>query len=120
MDNYLPKLKLPADYSKALYGAHYITGRIIDLPLKGDYGEAESKPADRFPRTPAWPDCPSSAMRTGKEGQAQIIAVVKQMRLKESDGRFESTMNTPRKCWFRNSERSCRAHAKAQGSSCGA
>ena len=50
MDTYLPKLKLPADArSKALYGAHYITGRIIDLPLKGDYGEAESKAAGPVP-----------------------------------------------------------------------
>jgi creatinine amidohydrolase len=50
MDTYLPKLKLPQDArSKALYGAHYITGRIIDLPLKGDYGEAESKAAGPVP-----------------------------------------------------------------------
>jgi creatinine amidohydrolase len=50
MDTYLPKLKLPADArSKALYGAHYITGRLIDLPIKGDYGEAESKPAGPVP-----------------------------------------------------------------------
>jgi creatinine amidohydrolase len=50
MDTYLPKLKLPADArSKALYGAHYITGRLIDLPLKGDYGEAESKAAGPVP-----------------------------------------------------------------------
>src|SRR2546423_14928845 len=46
MDTYLPKLKLAPDArSKALYGAHYITGRIIDIPLKGEYGEAESKAA---------------------------------------------------------------------------
>jgi creatinine amidohydrolase len=50
MDTYLPKLKLAPDArSKALYGAHYITGRLIDLPLKGDYGEAESKPAGPIP-----------------------------------------------------------------------
>ena len=50
MDTYLPKLKLAPDArSKLLYGAHYITGRIIDLPLKGDYGEAESKPAGPIP-----------------------------------------------------------------------
>src|SRR5215831_20497689 len=50
MDTYLPKLKLPPDArSKALYGAHYITGRIIDLPLKGDYGPAESRPAGSVP-----------------------------------------------------------------------
>src|SRR6266699_2783568 len=50
MDTYLPKLKLAPDArSKALYGAHYITGRIIDLPLKGDYGEAESKAAEPVP-----------------------------------------------------------------------
>src|SRR6266699_1480433 len=50
MDTYLPKLKLAADArSKTLYGAHYIAGRIIDLPLKGDYGEAESKAAGPVP-----------------------------------------------------------------------
>jgi creatinine amidohydrolase len=50
MDTYLPKLKLAPDArGKALYGAHYITGRLIDLPLKGDYGEAESKPAGPVP-----------------------------------------------------------------------
>src|SRR5262245_5673234 len=50
MDTYLPKLKLPADArSKALYGAHNITGRLIDIPLKGDYGEAESKAAGPVP-----------------------------------------------------------------------
>jgi creatinine amidohydrolase len=46
MDTYLPKLRLdPQARSKALYGAHYMTGRLIDLPLQGDYGEAESKAA---------------------------------------------------------------------------
>src|SRR5947208_2643470 len=50
MDLYLPKLKLAPDArSKALYGAHYITGRIIDLPVKGDYGEAEMKAAGPVP-----------------------------------------------------------------------
>src|SRR5207244_11507417 len=50
MDVYLPKLKLaPEARSKALYGAHYITGRIIDLPVKGDYGDAESKAAGPVP-----------------------------------------------------------------------
>lgn len=50
MDLYLPKLKLPAAAtSKALYGAHYITGRIEDLPLKGDYGLSESKAAAPIP-----------------------------------------------------------------------
>jgi creatinine amidohydrolase len=50
MDIYLPKLKItPEARSRALYGAHYITGRLIDLPLKGDYGEAESKAAGPVP-----------------------------------------------------------------------
>lgn len=50
MDTYLPKLKLaPDDRSKVLYGAHYITGRIEDLPLQGDYGPLESKPAGPVP-----------------------------------------------------------------------
>ena len=50
MDTYLPKLKIdPEARSRVLYGAHYITGRLIDLPLKGDYGEAESKAAGAVP-----------------------------------------------------------------------
>jgi creatinine amidohydrolase len=50
MDTYLPKLKLAADArSKTLYGAHYITGRIEDLPLQGDYGPKESQPAGVVP-----------------------------------------------------------------------
>jgi len=117
MDTYLPKLKLPPDArSKALYGAHYITGRIIDLPLKGDYGEAESKPAEPVVenaglaglnklgyagslslgswvpdvmahgggREPVLPATAAEREEWGKQGQAQIIAVVKQMRLQEA------------------------------------
>src|SRR5215472_7875786 len=117
MDNYLPKLKLaPEARSKALYGAHYITGRIIDLPLKGDYGEAESKAAGPIPentglagrgklgysgslylgswvpdvmahgggREPVLPSDAAEREEWGKQGQAQIIAVVKQMRLQEA------------------------------------
>jgi creatinine amidohydrolase len=50
MDTFLPKLKLAPDArNKALYGAHYITGRIIDIPLKGDYGEVESHAAAPIP-----------------------------------------------------------------------
>src|SRR4249920_602662 len=117
MDNYLPKLKLPPDArSKALYGAHYITGRIIDLPLQGDYGEAESKAAGPVPentglaglsrlgyagslslgswvpdvmahgsgREPELPDTASEREEWGRQGQAQIVAVVKQMHLQEA------------------------------------
>jgi creatinine amidohydrolase len=117
MDNYLPKLKLSPDArSKALYGAHYITGRIIDLPLKGDYGEAESKAAGPVPentglagltklgysgslalgswvpdvmahgggREPALPVTAAEREEWGKQGQAQIIAIVKQMHLAEA------------------------------------
>jgi creatinine amidohydrolase len=50
MDTYLPKLKLGPDArSKTLYGAHYITGRIEDLPLQGDYGPKESQAAGVVP-----------------------------------------------------------------------
>ena len=117
MDNYLPKLKIPPDArSKALYGAHYITGRIIDLPLKGDYGEAESKASGPVPentglaglsklgyagslslgswvpdvmahgggREPVLPATAAEREEWGRQGQAQLIAVVKQMRLREA------------------------------------
>ena len=44
MDLYLPKLKLdPAARSRVLYGAHQIAGRLEDMPLKSDYGAAESR-----------------------------------------------------------------------------
>ena len=50
MDTYLPKLKLAADArSKTLYGAHYIAGRIEDIPLQGDYGPKESQAAGVVP-----------------------------------------------------------------------
>src|SRR5437764_9352123 len=40
MDMYLPKLKLAQDArSKMMYGCHYLAGRIIDIPLQGEYGE---------------------------------------------------------------------------------
>jgi creatinine amidohydrolase len=117
MDTFLPKLKLAPDArSKALYGAHYITGRIIDLPLKGDYGEAESKASGPIPentglaglnklgyggslslgswvpdvmahgggREPALPATAAEREEWGKQGQAQIIAIVKQMHLQEA------------------------------------
>ena len=117
MDTYLPRLKLPPDArSKALYGAHYITGRIIDLPLKGDYGEVESHAAGQVPentglaglgklgfsgslslgswvpdvmahgggREPALASTAAEREEWGKQGAAQIIAIVKQMNLKEA------------------------------------
>ena len=117
MDTYLPKLKLdPQARSKALYGAHYMTGRLIDLPLQGDYGEAESKAAGPVAENTglaglnklgyagslslgSWvpdvmahgsgapPPLPATAAEReewGKQGQAQIIAIVKQMHLREA------------------------------------
>jgi hypothetical protein len=35
--------------SKAVYGCHYIAGRLIDLPLQGDYGPKESGPSGTLP-----------------------------------------------------------------------
>src|SRR5215469_6853264 len=117
MDTFLPKLKLAADArSKALYGAHYITGRIIDIPLQGDYGEVESHAAGPIPentglaglgklgysgslalgswvpdvmahgggREPALPATAAEREEWGKQGAAQIVAIVKQMKLQEA------------------------------------
>lgn len=117
MDTYLPKLKLPPDArSEELYGAHYLAGRIEDLPLTGDYGPKESRPAGEVPENTglatlgklglsgslslgSWiPDVmahgggneaplPATAAERearGKKGQAQIIAIVKRMRLNEA------------------------------------
>ena len=117
MDNFLPKLKLAPDArSKALWGAHYVTGRMIDLPLKGDYGPTESKAAGPVPentglaglgklgysgslylgswvpdvmahggeREPPLPATAAEREEWGKEGQAQMLAIVKQMHLREA------------------------------------
>ena len=115
MDTYLPRLKIqPEQRSKALYGAHYITGRIIDLPLKGEYGEKESEPAGPVPeneglaglsklgysgslsvgswqpdvmahgRPPVLAATAAEREQWGKQGEAQIRAIVKQMKLEEA------------------------------------
>jgi creatinine amidohydrolase len=116
MDAYLPKLKLAPDArSKLMYGTHYIAGRIIDIPCKGDYGEAEGEPAAPVPENtglaglsklgysgsltlgswvpdvmshgngkPVLPANPAEREEWGKQGQAQLIAIIKQMRLKEA------------------------------------
>lgn len=115
MDTYLPRLKItPEQRSKALYGAHYITGRIIDLPLKGEYGEKESEPAGPVPdnegltglsklgysgslsvgswqpdvmahgRPPVLAATAEEREQWGKQGEAQIRAIVKQMKLEEA------------------------------------
>ena len=50
IDHHLPRLKLESDFRhKQLYGAHDIAGRLEDLPLKGDYGPAESRAAGPVP-----------------------------------------------------------------------
>src|SRR5581483_2458606 len=117
MDHYLPRLNLSAEArSKTLYGAHYIAGRIVDLPLKGDYGDTESKAAGPIPentglaglsklglagslylgswvpdvmahgsgREPALPATAAEREEWGKQGEEQIVAIVKQMRLREA------------------------------------
>jgi len=115
MDAYLPKLKLPPTArDKALYGAHYITGRIIDLPLQGEYGEAESQAAGPVPentglagltklgfsgslslgswqpdvmahgRPPVLASSAAEREEWGKQGETQIRAIVKMMKMQEA------------------------------------
>ncbi|MEZ5351779.1 MAG: creatininase family protein [Bryobacteraceae bacterium] len=50
LDHYLPRLNLtPAQRDKAMWGAHAIANRLEDLPLKGEYGAAESGPSAPIP-----------------------------------------------------------------------
>jgi creatinine amidohydrolase len=116
IDTYLPKLKLAPDArTKLMYGTHYIAGRIIDIPCKGDYGDRESEPAGPVPENtglaglsklgysgsltlgswvpdvmshgngkPVLPANPAEREEWGKQGQAQVVAIVKQMHLKEA------------------------------------
>jgi len=113
MDTYLPRLNLAAaDRDHVLYGAHYLTGRLDDLALRGDYAET---PAPHLPPNTglatlgklgfsgslalgSWindvmahsggpQDFPAdAAQRTawGQRGAAQIRAIVKKMSLPEA------------------------------------
>ena len=115
MDTYLPRLELKAaERSRLLYGAHAITGRLEDLPLKGDYGPRESGPAAPVPENTglatlgrlgfsgsltlgSWvgdvmahggnevlPDSAAVRSAWGTEGAAQLRAIVKRMQLNEA------------------------------------
>ena len=104
----------PAERSRTLYGAHAIAGHVEDLPLKGDYGPKESEPAGPIPPNEglaalgklgfsgsltlgSWvPDVmshggdnnlPATAAERAawaREGEAQLRAIVKKMRMPEA------------------------------------
>ena len=115
MDHYLPRLKLSADQrDKILYGAHSITGRLEDLPLKGDYGASATGIGSVPPneglaklselglsgslamgswiadvmahggREPVLPSNAAEREAWGKQGAEQIRSIVKQMRMGEA------------------------------------
>jgi creatinine amidohydrolase len=117
MDHYLPRLQLPADArSKLLFGAHRITGRMEDMPLRGEYGEAAMRGEGEAPRNEGLATLsklgfagslvlgsyvagvmahgggadtvlPSNAAEReewGKQGAAQMLSIVKRMRLPEA------------------------------------
>ena len=115
MDLYMPRLNLkPDERDKLMWGAHRIAGRLADLPLKGDYGTAQSKAEGAVPPNTglaalgrlgfsgslflgSWvPDVmahggevplPVTAAEReewGKQGEAQLRAIVKRMRMGEA------------------------------------
>jgi creatinine amidohydrolase len=116
LDRHLPRLNLaPADRDKLIYGAHLIADRLDDLPLKGDYGEAESKASAPVPENEGLAALgklgfsgsltlgsfisdvmahggsnlvlPASAAERedwGRQGKAQLEAIVKKMRIPEA------------------------------------
>ncbi|MBK5291084.1 MAG: creatininase family protein [Acidobacteriia bacterium] len=115
LDAYLPRLQLKdEERNRTLYGAHWMTGRIVDLALEGEYGEAASHAAAPMPVNKglatlgrlgfsgslslgSWindemahgptADLPATAAvreQWGREGQRQIEAIVKRMRMKEA------------------------------------
>jgi creatinine amidohydrolase len=115
MGDHLTKLGIGRDaVSKAVYGAHLMTGRLEDLAVQGDYGPQESQAAGAVPENEglatlgklhfsgsltlgSWipdvmahggaRDLPANAAEReqwAKEGVAQIKAVVKQMHLQEA------------------------------------
>ena len=117
MGDHFRALNIPREeLSKEVYGCHYIAGRLIDMPVQGDYGPKESAPAGPVPenkglaklsemhysgslRLGSWiPDVmahgggssralPANAAEReawGKEGEAQVRAAIKKMRLNEA------------------------------------
>ncbi len=102
----------PAERNRTLYGAHHIAGRIIDLPLKGDYGDAAIS-KEPIPQNEGYnelgklgvsgsltlgswvtdvrahggggsgnlPSTEAEREEWGKQGEAQIRAIVKKMNL---------------------------------------
>ncbi|MEP7362607.1 MAG: creatininase family protein [Acidobacteriota bacterium] len=116
MDTYMPRLQLKEEErSRTLYGAHWMTGRITDLALKGEYGDTEMHPATPVPddkglatlgklgfsgsltlgswindamahgtSIPAMPATAAEREQWGREGQAQIEAIIKRMKMKEA------------------------------------
>jgi len=115
MDAYLPRLQLKdTERGRLLYGAHWMTGRIEDLALKGEYGDTETHGAptpenkglatlgrlgfsgslalgswinDVMAHGGGRAELPATAAEReqwGREGQRQLEAIVKRMRLKEA------------------------------------
>lgn len=117
MGEHFRSLNIPREeLSKEVYGCHSIAGRLIDLPVQGDYGPKESAPAGKVPENTglaklsemhysgslklgSWiPDVmahagvsfrelPANAAERdawGKEGEAQVRAAIKKMRLNEA------------------------------------
>ena len=114
MDTYLPRLQLQeGERSRLLYGAHWMTGRITDLALQGEYGETAphaAAPENKGLATlsklgfsgslalGSWindpmahgggravlPASASEREQWGRDGQRQMEAIVKRMRLPEA------------------------------------
>jgi creatinine amidohydrolase len=116
MGEKVSKLNLPAPQrNRIMYGAHQITGRLIDLPIKGDYGENPMGIAGPIPENPGYaalgelgyqgslalgswvadlrshgggnqalPASEAEREEWGKQGEAQIRAIVKQLKLREA------------------------------------
>lgn len=111
MGEQMARLKIPAEArSKLIYGTHHITGRMIDLALKGEYGEGSTDPIPVNPgmeelgklgftgsmtvgswisdyrghggRNQVLPATDAEREQWGKDGEAQLRAVVKQLNLK--------------------------------------
>jgi creatinine amidohydrolase len=115
LDTYLPRLQLKdEERHRLLYGAHWMTGRITDLALQGEYGNAESHaiappPPNRGLATlgrlgfsgslslgswindvmahgpdQAQPATTAEREEWGRQGQRQIESIVQRMSLKEA------------------------------------
>ena len=98
MDRYMPRLKLPPDArSKTIYGTHLIASRLVDIPLKTDYGPSESHAAGPIPENEGL----AELGRLGLSGSLSLGSWVSDVMAHAGSGTPLATSEAERDAWGR-------------------